>query len=473
MCLNTITIQLSFEANMNRVLLISPDKKWIESAESVLQKDNFTCESATKGKEGQLKAYKSPFDYVFIDLSVTEHSGVEVFKYFKSSGSPAIVFLTAPSVEWLNSNGLEKNSLLKMGAAGVYGNLQGNQVVEAIRSLGKIKVWENLEGKVRSETENDVESTIADNEFTRLKIEELFQDVVAVNDFYIRLGANKYVKIFNKGELTSSVQLQKYSAAGQKFIYFPTKDRAVFISYQNELAKRALATSDNPGGVVIKAMKSASDKLAEELKDSGIQPALLEEGKAICQNIYESAKKDRGLRDIVSEFEKFDPKTFNDSFLVSFFSTVICKNIEWVGNKTIETLALGALLHDVGTMQLEESLRNLEYEKMSPEQKAIFHQHPLLGVEALKKVPRLQTNVLVIVQQHHEFNDGSGFPLGLPANRIFPLAKIVSLADGLTDYIKDNEVGIKEGLRGFLSVRENLLKYEPELIRNLIQGFKA
>jgi HD-GYP domain-containing protein (c-di-GMP phosphodiesterase class II) len=458
---------------MNRVLLISPDKNWIESAEGFLKKENFTVESATKGKEGQLKAYQSTFDYIFLDLSVTLHTGMEVFKYLKTSGNQASIFVTAPSLEWLETNGLAKNNLLKMGTVGVYPALQASQVVEAIKALGKIKGWENLEGKVRSENEGEEETTIADDLFTRLKIEELFQDVVAVNDFYIRLGANKYVKIFNKGELTSSAQLQKYSKGGQKFIYFPTKDRAIFISYQNELAKRAIATSDNPGGVVIKAMKSASDKLTEELKDSGIQPALLEEGKAICQNIYDSAKKDRGLRDIVTEFEKFDPKTFSDSFLVSFFSTVICKNVEWVGTKTIENLALGGLLHDIGTMQLEDSLRTLEYDKMTDEQKEKFHQHPLMGAEALKKIPRLNSGVLMIVQQHHEYNDGSGFPVGLPANKIFPLAKIVSLADGLTDYIRENEVGIKEGLRGFLSIRENLMKYEPELIRNLINGFRA
>ncbi len=458
---------------MNRVLLVSSDKNWISCAEEILTQEKFISESAVKGKEGQLKAYKSSFDYVFLDLTVTEHSGIEVFKYFKTSGNQATIFLVVPTPEWLEQNGLTKNNLLKSGAAGVFTGLKASQVVDVIRSLGKIRAWDNLAEKGSESLAGSVETTLADEEFTRLKIEELFQDVVAVNDFYIRLGANRYVKIFNRGELTSSVQLQKYSQGGQKFIYFPTKDRAVFISYQNELAKRVLATSDHPGGIVIKAMKSASEKLSEELKDSGIQPALLEEGKAICQNIYDSAKKDRGLRDIVGEFEKFDPKTFSDSFLVSFFSTVICKNIEWVGTKTIETLALGALLHDIGKMQLEEGIRHLPYARMSIDQKGIYHQHPFMGVESLKKVPRIHTNVLVIVQQHHEYNDGSGFPLGLPGNRIFPMAKIVSLADGLTTYIKENEVGIKAGLRGFLSLRENLMKYDPELIRNLIQGFKA
>lgn len=458
---------------MNHVLLISPDSNWLEQASGFLKKEKFTFEVATTGKVAQLLAYKNNFDYVILNLSVKDHSGIEVFKYFKRSGKKEVLILTAPSQEWMTTNNLDENKLLKLGADLMIVDLKASDVHEAILSLGKIKVWDKIAPVSRSETMDASETSLDDSEFTRLKIEEFFQDVVAVTDFFIRLGANRYVKIFNKGEVTSSGQVNKYFKAGQKHIYFATKDRAVFISFQNELAKRALATSDNPGGVVMKAMKSASEKLAEELKDSGIQPALLEEGKAICQNMYEAAKKDKGLKDILTEFETFNPKTFSDSFLVSFFATVICKNIEWVGTKTIEYLALGALLHDIGTLQLDESIRNVDYHKLTDEQKEIFKQHPLMGVEALKKVPRLNPNVLMIIQQHHEYNDGSGFPVGLPASKIFPLAKIVALADGLTDFIKENEVGVKEGLRGFLSVRENLLKYDPELIRNLIQGFKT
>jgi HD-GYP domain-containing protein (c-di-GMP phosphodiesterase class II) len=81
--------------------------------------------------------------------------------------------------------------------------------------------------------------------------------------------------------------------------------------------------------------------------------------------------------------------------------------------------------------------------------------------------------VCSIVYQHHEYNDGSGFPSGLTGNKIFPLAKIVALADGLTDFLKENNLSALEGLKEFLSDRQTLMRYEPELVRNLIKGFKG
>jgi HD-GYP domain-containing protein (c-di-GMP phosphodiesterase class II) len=366
---------------------------------------------------------------------------------------------------------LDEGLLLKAGAVKVLVNLNPKTAADEIRSLTRLKSWEPPKAEKTASEEGEVESTISDEEFTRLKIEDFFQDVVAITDFYVRLGANKYVKIFNRGEVTTSSQIQKYAQSGQKFVYFPMKDRAQFIRYQNEMARRAIEASAS-AEVIVKTIKTASDKLGEELKNSGIQPQLLEEGKKICQNMYDTAIKKPGLRDVILELEKTDPKTFSESFLVSFFSTIICKNLEWVGKKTIETLALSALLHDVGILQIDESIRHLDYDQMSPEHRATFHKHPILGAEALQKVPRMDSTVIAIVRQHHEYNDGSGYPLGLTANRILPLAKIVSLASGLTDYIKDNEVSVKEGLRGFLSERQNLLRHDSELVRNLIQGFR-
>ncbi len=458
---------------MNRVLVISSELSWLKETEANLKQSNFVSEVASNGKEAQMKAFQGKFDYIFLDLMTTAHSGLEVYKYLRSTGNQAVLFLIVPTEKWFKENGLDEKNLLKSAVKCLI-DPDPKTLSSHIRELGRIKTWESLQPPtVKASDGEEVENEIEDESFTQLKIVEFLQDILAVTDFYIRLGKNKYVKVFNRGEMTSGEQLLKYSNSGQKYIYFPTKDRGEFISYQNELAKRAIADSDNPGGIVVKALKTANEKLVEELRESGIQPQLLEEGKKICQNMYDMAKRDKNLKEILSDFEKFDPSSFSDSFLVSFFSTVICKNIEWVGTKTIETLALGALLHDIGTMQLEESIRGVEYDEMTDEQKAIFHKHPDFGVATLSRVPKISQAVISIVQQHHEYNDGSGFPRGLPGNKIFPLAKIVSLADGLTDYIKENEVSVMDGLKGFLSQRENLLRYEPELVKNLIRGFKT
>jgi response regulator RpfG family c-di-GMP phosphodiesterase len=458
---------------MYKVLVIAPRSDWNELAQQSLILQTFECDTATNGKDAQLKAYKTKYDYIFLDLSTTDHSGLMVFKYLRTTSVTSQVFLFAPNDDWMIEHRINQEVLLKMGAVKIMVGPAHDSLGDHIRSLGKIKAWETIKPTETAKHETGSESVMEDSKFTRLKIDDFFEDVLAVTDFYIRLGANRYIKIFHKGSQTSSVQLKKYALAGQKYIYFPSSDRTVYVSFQNEIAKQAIATSNNPGAVVIKAIKSASEKLHEELKDSGIQPHLLEEGKQICQNMYNMAMKDNNLKNILNDFEKFKPSSYSDAFLVSFFSTVICKNIEWVGTKTIETLALGALLHDIGTIQIEDIILKTAYEDLTPQQKSIFNNHPNLGVNAIKSMRMITPGVCSIVHQHHEYNDGSGFPSGLTGNKIFPLAKIVALADGLTDFLKEHDLSALDGLKEFLSDRQTLMRYEPELVRNLIKGFKG
>lgn len=161
---------------------------------------------------------------------------------------------------------------------------------------------------------------------------------------------------------------------------------------------------------------------------------------------------------------------FSESFLVSFFSTVICRDLDWVGVKTIDALALGALLHDIGMVQLPPSLVERDKALLTDEERAHYHTHPALGVEAIKNVRGITPAVLDIILQHHESVDTSGFPKKLSGNRIFPLAKIVGLADGFTSFIKEKEMAPVDCLKEFISTPSIISKYDPQLVKNLIKG---
>ena len=121
-------------------------------------------------------------------------------------------------------------------------------------------------------------------------------------------------------------------------------------------------------------------------------------------------------------------------------------------------------------MFLPPEVRDLEESKMTPEQRKIFETHPILAVDALANNPSVSHSVKTIILQHHEHVDGSGYPAGLTGIRIFPLAKVVSLADGFTHLMKAKNTPPIETLKELLSDKKTFVKYEPELLKNLIKG---
>jgi response regulator RpfG family c-di-GMP phosphodiesterase len=454
-------------------LIISPDPTWSSWAQQAFIIQGLPCEVAHTGKEAQLKAYQKKYNYFVLDLEVQHHDGIEVCTYIRKTCPQSKLVLTISSTKRLDELFLDEKKLLKMGVTKLLYQPAPGTIVNEIKAIGQIRKWNNSAETTTAKTPiKDVDEAIDDGEFSRIKITDIFENTAAIFDYYLRLGSNRFIKIIHKGETPSREQLDKYASSGTAFLFFMKKDRAAFISYQNDLAKESLKNSPGESSKVIKAMKSTTDKYFEEVFTVGIQPNLIEEGKAICQNMYDAAIQDEGLKKFVNDLEQFNPAALSHAFLISFFSTLICKDLDWVGPKSVQTLALGALFHDIGLLQLPPELQEMDVALMTAEQKAIYETHPTLGADALKNIPGINVGVLQIVLQHHEHVNGSGYPAGLAGHKIYPLAKVVALADSFSYFLKENELSPIEGLRKFVREQNNLVWYDPMLVKNLIKALK-
>lgn len=117
----------------------------------------------------------------------------------------------------------------------------------------------------------------------------------------------------------------------------------------------------------------------------------------------------------------------------------------------IQTIIFGALLHDIGKLQLPARLcqRN---GYISPKDKTLYQRHVQLGYDLVKSL-ELPRDVTLIVTQHHEYNDGSGFPLHLKAPKIHPYGQIVAFAN-----MFDTLVHEQDGLPNFFDIRTKLIR---------------
>ena len=91
-------------------------------------------------------------------------------------------------------------------------------------------------------------------------------------------------------------------------------------------------------------------------------------------------------------------------------------------------LGLSAIVHDVGKLRIPESVLK-KSGPLTEEEWSLMRKHPEWGVEALGPDADKQPIVRVTVLQHHERQDGSGYPRGLVDFQIYRLAKILAVAD--------------------------------------------
>lgn len=93
----------------------------------------------------------------------------------------------------------------------------------------------------------------------------------------------------------------------------------------------------------------------------------------------------------------------------------------------LHDLGVGALSHDVGKLELPTKLHKHDEDWTSAEV-ARYRDHVALGV-ALGKRMGLAPGALLVIGQHHEHCDGSGFPLGVDLNRMSTAARVVALVN--------------------------------------------
>lgn len=96
--------------------------------------------------------------------------------------------------------------------------------------------------------------------------------------------------------------------------------------------------------------------------------------------------------------------------------------------KRLEALCTGALLHDIGKAYLPKEIINKKGEPTEAE-KTIMKAHPRLGYKYLSSTYNISALSKIIVLQHHENVDGTGYPDGLKKDKIMDLSLIVSIAD--------------------------------------------
>ena len=132
------------------------------------------------------------------------------------------------------------------------------------------------------------------------------------------------------------------------------------------------------------------------------------------------------IRALALALDARDPYTAGHSERVSTISVTVGHQMH-LDDDDLDTLRLGALLHDIGKIGISDDvlrkagpLTPLEYEAIK--------QHPVTGARILRSVAFLARH-LPIVELHHERPDGKGYPHGLIGDEIPILARIVHVVD--------------------------------------------
>jgi len=115
------------------------------------------------------------------------------------------------------------------------------------------------------------------------------------------------------------------------------------------------------------------------------------------------------------------------SLNVTILSMMLAKGLS-LSLPMAREMGIGAMLHDIGLTEIPDRIVKKPVNESNKAERSLRATHVELGA-ALGRRIGLPEHALAVVAQHHEFDDGSGYPLGLKGTQISPVAKVVAMVN--------------------------------------------
>ncbi|MHC4437084.1 MAG: diguanylate cyclase, partial [Planctomycetota bacterium] len=171
-----------------------------------------------------------------------------------------------------------------------------------------------------------------------------------------------------------------------------------------------------------------NEKMSKVLKAGDIEFEKIKKLKRRVAGLSVQAEKMfmQSIWSLVKALEAKDPYAKKHSESVMNYAVSISKMMK-ISPKDMEVIRRAAMIHDIGNIGIPDVILS-KPEELTPRERKIIEQHPLIGVRILDKMSFLKQEV-AIIRAHHEKWNGEGYPDGLSNTKIPIGARILAVAD--------------------------------------------
>ena len=202
---------------------------------------------------------------------------------------------------------------------------------------------------------------------------------------------------------------------------------------------------------------------------------MTEQRKAEDEREASITKLQKTLHDVINTMAKIvemrDPYTAGHQERVAGLASAIASEMKLDGAR-VEHIKMAASIHDVGKMNVPSDILS-KPGKLSDIECALIKTHAQGSYDILKDLEFSQPIALMVLQ-HHERLNGSGYPNGLKGNEMLLEAKILAVADVVEAMYSHRPyrpaLGIDKALNE-ISQQRGIL-YDPDVVDICIKLFK-
>jgi len=246
---------------------------------------------------------------------------------------------------------------------------------------------------------------------------------------YARAVGNAITLVCPAGEAISEKDINTWRTGGMRVLYVDTSEHRVYQRYAESAMDELVLRDDLP--VRRKAelcYQTTRELVRDAVATSSPDSVVGESREKWVNNLVTLICQDEASIDGMLSMLSHDYYTYTHMVNVSVMVTALAHRLGERETDKLRLLASGGLLHDVGKLRVNPDVLN-KTGRLSQQEWEELKMHPDLGLSFLHGRDDINQVELLMVHQHHEKLDGSGYPMGLLGTEISIEAQITAVTD--------------------------------------------
>jgi HD-GYP domain-containing protein (c-di-GMP phosphodiesterase class II) len=249
------------------------------------------------------------------------------------------------------------------------------------------------------------------------------------NSFTIT-SKEQIMKIINFGIAEVNIDEHKGIAAADilREVVEPEKDFSEKSDIVPEQLKEVLADKKMPPESKAQAVHLHSVNMMSKLFDTPNKENIGQFKEGIV-GVVDLILADNATNHHLLNLTEHDYNTYVHCVNVGVLAVSLAKTLFAISdNHDMHALGAGFFLHDIGKVYIDEAIIN-KPGKLSEDEMNQMRKHPGLGFELLTETKQISDESRMVVLQHHERANGTGYPQKMSGDEIHIYGRICSVAD--------------------------------------------